>query len=723
MALENLFAIEPTLPNVQTHKMPDNSERWAEALTTYIREQYPDIAKMPVTVEIRKKDEQTGTAIGALHIMSEEAKKEVLVPFVIRKFELSPLDIWMEPKTQEVHALTKDTFKELFFVQSPAEGLDARPTDSTGTYFNDPSLWTTNYPPLQGRYSYASAGFQMLDALSDTFSAVDGEVFKQTLRENPMLVAKFQKHGYAEVIEKLARKVYPNSNDYTAAAMQLIPVAAASVKKEDPDKYSLLSSIEGLFDTMQVQKLDRQDMQKFLSKITGNPQDFLNEVDAEGEKMLVVRKPAPGIFVYDEMAQQPAPEMATDFALYRVKTKTGMQVDGIVIPSVVNFSGGRLPMKLFISRTHSSFQPNIAGIRLVDTDDKDMTKKILQPWDIRVGATGTFIYIDDGKAVATEPVTIKAIEDYCGPLTVVDMKGRTFKVERGFGDFFTKEERESSAPMTAQPKMPGAPKQKRVYLDAHGFLEVRKDIFVIPRKMCWVPMSGFNDVTASPGEWITKEAAAKMELDPLTIHYTGIVYDVSGAGLPKLALSERETKVLLATAGVPLEKIAAILKRAKSPLKAKVHGVDRLEPKASKVSKNAKLIAKISSIVDGLKKNLIKEAADLPEDSDATVDALLSLNFLNPNNLAKFVAYKPVFDKVLDYLAELTLASRLGLKDINEGSTVLAMSKLMEVCDGLHKLQASVKRPSTKTAATVPPTKGKRYLPSKRGKLIAAIGG
>src|ERR1035437_6891536 len=128
-AVANLFSIEPTLPNIQTHKMPDNSERWAEVLTTYLREQYPDVAKLPVVIEFRKKDEQTGTCIGAIHVTSEEAKKSIFVPFIIRKFELAPLDIWMEAKTQAVHPLTKDTFKEVFFVQSPAEGLDARPAD------------------------------------------------------------------------------------------------------------------------------------------------------------------------------------------------------------------------------------------------------------------------------------------------------------------------------------------------------------------------------------------------------------------------------------------------------------------------------------------------------------------------------------------------------------------------------------------------------------------
>jgi hypothetical protein len=715
--LENLFSVEPTLPSIQTHKVPDNPERWAEVLTTFLREQYPDTAKLPITVEFRKRDDQTGTCIGALHVTDEGATKSLFVPFVIKKFSLCPLDIWMDPKSQDVHPLTKDTFKEVFFVESPADGLDQRPTDSTGTYFNDPSMWNTNYPPLQGRYSYASAGYPILDQLSDTFTKTDGDLFKDYLRQNPHLVVKLARAGHGELIEKLARKTYVNENNYTDAALNLIPTTAVSVKKEDYDTYSILSCVEGLFDTAQVVRMNTDACAKFLSKIVGRPQDILNELDQEGEKMLVIRKPAPGVFLYD--ASEEGPEEASSFSLYRVKTKSGLQVDGVVVPKVVDFSGKKKSYKLFISKTHCSMQPSIAGIELKGIDRKDPMKKILEPRDIRVGQTGCFLYIEHGEALATEPVTVKAIEEF-GPITVMDLTGKVFKVRRGYGDYFTKEEKEAREPKAQM--MPGMGKQpKRVYLDAHGMLETRKDHFVIPEKMMWIPMEGFADVSATPKDWLMKEAGRKMEHNPLTIRWTGVVYEASGADLPKLAMDERQTKLLLANTGCSVEKIAAIMKRAKKMGKASIHGAEKLKPKAGKVSAVAATIAKIASIAKSLKVNLIKEAAEIADEDTATVDALLSLNFLNPDNMAKFVAYKPIFDKVLDYLAELVLASRLGLKDINEGSAVSAMHKLQEVVEGLHRLQVSMKRPATKTAGAVKGKAAKKYLRLGKGKLIAAI--
>lgn len=717
--LENLFSIEPTLPSIQTHKMPDNPEKWAEVCTTYLREQYPDTAKLPITVEFRRRDDQSGTAMGALQVSSEEASKTIFVPFIIRKFELCPLDVWMEPKTQHVHPLTKDTFKEVFFVQSPAEGMDARPTDSTGSYFNDPSLWTTNYPPLQGRYSYASGGYPLLDVLSDTFTKEDGDAFKEFLRENPDCVLKLKKHGHAEVLEKLARKSYPNTNDYVASAMNLIPTTAAKLKKNiTANDYSLLCSVEGLFDTGEVIRMDLNQCRKFLAKITGSTEDVLSELDQEGEKLLIVRKPAEGVFLYD--ATEPGPEEAKEFAMYRVKTRTGLQLDGVVVPHVVDFAGRKKGYKLFLSKSASSFQSSIAGVKMVGVDDKAPIKHCIEPRDIRVGQMGTFMFIDNGKAIATEPITVKAIETGEQVIHAVDVNGKRFNIRRGYGDYFTKEEKEAHKGLQAtMPGMKSSP--KRTYLDAHGMVEVRKDIFVIPEKMMWIPMESLQDVSSTPAEWIMKEAASHMELDPLTIRWTGIVYDVSGAGLPKLALDKDRTELLLANAGVPIEKIAAAMKKVKASGRVKIHGVDRLRSKSDKTSEVGKLIAKIAGVVKSLKRNLIKEAAEIPDDN-ATVDALLSLNFLNAENLAKFVAYKPVFDKVLDYLAELTLASRLGLKDVPEAAAVSAMGKVMEIVDGLHKIQASMKRPATKTASAGPKKALKKYTRSKAG-LIAAVGG
>lgn len=683
--IENLFAAEPSLPNVQTYKLPDNSKEWAEVITTKLREQYPEATKLSLSVEFRKKDDTSGTAIGAIHCQDPQSGKVLVVPIVAHKFELSPLDVWMETPSQAVHPLTNDTFKEEFFAHSPAEGLDARPADSAGQYFNDPSLWTTNYPPLQGRYSYASAGYPLLDLISDTMKKKDIEAFKASLEKDAYVLPKFKNHGHLEIIEKIAKKSVPMTNDFVTSALKLIPVGVAHIKKESPDKYSILSMADQLFDLSASEHIDRKECMRRLSKITMDVNATMNDVDQEGEKM-VVKKPAPtkGVWLYDDMTDKP--ESANTFGAYVVKTKSGITVEGIVFPHVVDFAGKKKSQKIFISPSHSSIQDSIAGVK--KTDSAIFEKILKKPHAARVGQTGCFVFIDDGKAIATIPVTIKAIEEW-GPMTAVTLDGVKIKISRGFSD--------NPSPVSlGNVKV----KKQKGFLDVHGMIELRPKEFTIPRGMLWLPMEGFQEVSASAQNWLEKEASRFAEIDPLTIRWTGVVYQTKGNEIERPEWNEREIKVVLASKGASLEKIAQILKKAKATGKVTVHGLGKLRKKAEIIKEADEVYTKLESICQDLKQDLVKIAAEIEDAS--TVDTLLSLQFLNPENLAKFCSYKPVFQKVLDYLAELLLASRLGLKDAPEGAISTAISRLQETIKGLSKVEASLKSPGAKTAAARP---------------------
>lgn len=690
--LENLFAAEPTLPNVQKTKLPENPDKWAEVLTTHLRERYPDVATLPLTIEFRKKDEQTGTAVGAIHIVSLEANKSVYVPFIVDRFQMSPLDIWMEPKTQAVHPLTKDTFKEVFFVTNSE--VDARPSDSVGNYFNDPSMWTTNYPPLQGRYSYASAGYDILDRISDTILEKDLESFRNVLKNDPTLLQKFAANGQKDLIRALISiKGRPNTNNFAASASSLIPISIADVRKDGPDKYSILSAQEDLFDLSISQDMDREECLKFISRIIAKPQDFMNEVDKTGEKMCVL-KPAPtqGVWLYDP--QETQAEEAKEFTCYMVKNKHGLVLDALVIPEVVDIAGNRMSGKIVLSKTHSCYQQSVAGVK---NPESDCFTYVLKPSAVRVGQTGCFVYVgENGKAIATTPMTITAVEgSYSGDaIHARDLvKARNVRIRRGYSQEFKFETHNASNEI--HPSDTKVTNTKS--LESLGFAELKKDCFVIPSKMMWIPMQPMTELASTPGEWMLKEALAKgLEHNPLEVRYTGVVYDVRGGGWPRGEMDERELKVALANEGASEEMIEKVKKKAKYEGKCQVHGTKKAKHKKEFEKEASVVFSKIAAAADALKRNLIKEASAI--DDRATVDTILSLNFLNSENLAQFVSYKSAFDKCADYMAELTLASRLGLKDIPEAATVTAMNNLLEISEGLGRLEVSMKRPTTKMA-------------------------
>ena len=672
--LENLFATEPALPNEQTTKLPDNPSEWAEVITTRVRESYPDSIRLQLTVEFRKKDDAAGTAIGGIHAEDLDTKKKIVIPFIIKKFELLPLDVWMETQTQAVHPLTNDTFKTEFFSTSLSHGLDGRPADSAGQYFNDPSLWTTNYPPLQGRYSYASAGYTVLDQISDTLSQDHLDEFKATLKAEPSLLIKFQKHGHQELIQKLAQKSQVMTNDFAASAMKLIPTGVMSIKREGYDKYSLLSMADQMFDLAASEWIDRKTCMERLSKITQDVNGVMNEVDQQGEKMLVVKTPpSKGVWLYDDMSEKA--ESIDGFTACSVKDKNGVKLEGVVISDVVDLSGKKKGYKLFLSPTHSSMQQSIGGVK---KSDSEIGKVVLAPRAARVGQTGTFVFVDDGKAIATEPMTIKGILDE-GPIVAILLDGTKVKITRGWGDI--------------EYETPKGKKAKN-FLDAHGMVEVRPQEYTIPRRMLWVPMEGFQDVSTSAADYMMKEAAAHHDANPLSIRWTGVVYQAEHTDLGKQELNERELKVVLASKGCPLEKIADVVGKAKVLGRIKIHGLGQLRKKADIIKEAKAAEAAINEKCASVRRNLIKLAAEV-EDT-ATVDSLLSLNFINKENLAKFVSYKPVFVNACNYLAELLLAGRIGLKDVPTSSVSRAMRALLETVEGLDRVGAGIKAPTAR---------------------------
>ena len=138
----------------------------------------------------------------------------------------------------------------------------------------------------------------------------------------------------------------------------------------------------------------------------------------------------------------------------------------------------------------------------------------------------------------------------------------------------------------------------------------------------------------------------------------------------------------------PVSMAEKAIKKAKKSSIAKIAGLRKLSSVKdidAKVDESFKHLTKICST---LNTSFLKVAAEVQDDE--TVDALLSLNFLNNDNLGKFVSFRPVFEKVADYLAQVTLASRLGLHDIDEAASTSAMQKIMDVSEGLRRVETSM---------------------------------
>jgi|SaaInlV_165m_DNA_2_1040747.scaffolds.fasta_scaffold02424_3 hypothetical protein len=86
---------------------------------------------------------------------------------------------------------------------------------------------------------------------------------------------------------------------------------------------------------------------------------------------------------------------------------------------------------------------------------------------------------------------------------------------------------------------------------------------------------------------------------------------------------------------------------------------------------------------------LLKEAAALAQEADQdTVDSVLSLSFLTPENTQSFLEALPDLETCVTKLAELLIAVRLGLKDVPEAAVSSALRGLDRTIDGLKAMQS-----------------------------------
>jgi len=94
-----------------------------------------------------------------------------------------------------------------------------------------------------------------------------------------------------------------------------------------------------------------------------------------------------------------------------------------------------------------------------------------------------------------------------------------------------------------------------------------------------------------------------------------------------------------------------------------------------------------ADIIIDVAKHFIKEAAAFNDPQ--TVDMVLSLNFVNKNNILEFVEALPMFAQVTQKLSDMLLKARLGVTLVEESAirrTMLGLVEIMDVLNGVQNL-------------------------------------
>lgn len=674
----NLFIDSPEVEDPSMTSLSNDSGGWVEEIVTKLKERVPAVATSSLAVKFMHKDDELGAATGSVTLIN--GPKTAVVPVIVRDFMLYPLDVFMfEGK---VLPFNTQFFAEAFQQagQEAFSGLAEYPMqDSVSRYMRGENLQSAIFPPNWGRYAYASANGLMDDdhfkahypILADVSKGADGQAFFKKVAASDRVVAHYYNNGSLPLLKKLASQTPVNLGEFSQSADKLVHRDIHVLKKDGPNRYNILSNSSCAFNPA-FTTMDRLDVLGFVGKISDDVTSTMHDVDQNGEKVIsFVDEHTDQVYLTQPMTGEIV--AADTFGNYNVRSKTGVNIEGVVIPRVIDFDQSPVAAKIFIGKTNSTIQGSIYGTRM---EHSDWTFKSCTP---SPGQTGTFVFRDGNKAaLALIPVTIRLVMTHLGGviLKATDLAGRALSL--------------------------------RVSSDCHGLQrladcglnEKGEHEYMLPSKLEWVAMSGFEDVSNSPEDYAVKTAAHTTSTNPITLIHTGynqytmrgVDKYASAAGWHNSGLESSQAKFLLASLGIGETNINQAVKVAQETGKATLHfarhvPLDGEHQSLFVAERMAKLATRLNALADSLRCDLIKEASYI--ENAQTVDAMLSLNFVSPDTISKFISRIPIFKAAVSHLCSCLLASRLGLREVPEAAASGAVGKLNEVVAGLEALRAT----------------------------------
>jgi len=339
--------------------------------------------------------------------------------------------------------------------------------------------------------------------------------------------------------------------------------------------------------------------------------------------------------------------------LYKVQDTQGREHIGAVIPNLMDLDGKELPISLFTNGTVSAVQSDIVGTPAGTAVDLPKSKP---------SGHGFFFKVDGDRMYALIPMTFKASTTMPGQPT--GLVGETFD---------------------------GRPVEVSQQPNIQTVMQSPDGKLLIPQDWSWSSLSSTDEVDLISGEQdIDKEAQVAQYLESVAIRGSNSgVFTIDGLALDKVASEHKHSldvdgaMFLLTALGV--EPNCAIQKLGESMVGSGVVLVKvgrTIRDAGDEVA--AARIKAAARQVPSLRQDLFKEAAELTDPT--AVDAILSLGFINPENMGTFVSYLPEIDEAQGHMCELLLAARLGMTATPVGALEKAIKSTEQVIEGLKVL-------------------------------------
>jgi hypothetical protein len=631
-------------------RLSEKAESWPQELANDLHKQLPYLSDYEVNINLDKVEAQRGYAFGFADVSNKTERPEVeheeaglphiRIPIVIEERAVKPFSVYLDG--ERVLPLTEERVREVLFNPSTFDISTQGP--------RDPSLVEPLMPPnrtgigMGGEYKTASVS--LLRSIATTIRESDAERFIKKIASDKTLAAGLQRSGIGPTLIE----VFDNTK--RASAEERLQIIADNIAPT----------------VITMQKLPGGD---FLVK-SASANAFTGDKKAKGE--VVPKEEAeqamgpenaqamqPGqtaTATADPVQPQQAPtskaKIIEEFGQYNVQDTMGNTLMGWVFPTTLSWDGSFSPepMALFTNGSSYALQDAVAG--------EIVGKSTVLPSDEPRG-DGVFYTVQGGDAICTVPITVgSAMAGPDGLPRFVGTDAFGNQVQIGQMDGINNPERISDVE------------------------------YMFPSSWKFMRLNNQTQLVSDPSQFF-KLASIRAEKNSVTLFYNGSYNLNGGCGLDKLA---REFKVDLDTVSAEfmlgllgLDGQLAKSKVAESRRKGsvKIAGLKTITLLGEHYKQAVKTASALVSKIPDLRKDLLKEAASLED--EATVDNILALNFINPENLATFVSYLPELEKTSENLAEMLLSSYLGMQELPEGALERTMKALEEVIVGLKSME------------------------------------
>lgn len=641
--------------------LPEDPSGWQQEILQEIYKQAPFIADYDPSVVMDRLDGERGTAFGHIEVGNKTELnvsqgdpaaqvagiRHVRIPIIVRDGKLYPFDL-MVTEDSKVFPLTERRLRSALF----------RPQvfDVTSRTPGDQSLISALYPPYRQNYGFGGGGATMsagmgkeggkkasiLEVVLPTALETDYARTAESLQEvAPWLV--HNKEAMAHPLKVLAGFEPQAARTMTEKVAHALIPSVIQVARTNDGYVVKKASAQYWHPT--IQRVDRGELVRTVGAEVALMIDKTGSVtSAMGEDL--ASEP-------EEQTESDTPKLITDYGIYKVQDQEGKHLIGFAFPNLIDVEGHPLPMTLFTNGSQTAVQGEIVGVRVAEG---------LSVTTGRPKGYGAFYKVlPNGRVEAMVPMDLQM--NFTGADGQVALVGHTM------------EGREIQVSIEQGIKAPAMADEQHL---------------CIPEDWRWLPLEGTKAVAlvSHPDEYV------KVAELPLSVQLRGDStgsFSISGGPIEKVARDEREllsmedTLFYLAGLGVPpavgIRKMAETIQRM-APVTV---AVSRDLCPAALVNEEAVKTASASpSFTVKLRRDLVKEAAFVPD--PLAVDTMLSLGFLNPENVMTFVSYMPQLDEAQAHLGDLLVAARLGLREVPVYALERAMKGLEDVIEGLNIL-------------------------------------